>query len=125
PALAAVATGRLLLVALLAAAGATLALLTAAVPARHGVATGLVGVGAAAALFLVIDVLAARSGSAARAGRPGRPAGRPRGGDWAVDPPLVGSRVLVLCKAETTDRPRRCGSVLSSSSARQSKGAAR
>jgi hypothetical protein len=62
PALAAVATGRLLVVALLAAGGATLALLAAAVPARHGVATGLVGIGAAAALFLLIDFLAARSG---------------------------------------------------------------
>ena len=40
PAVTAVLVGRLLVAALLAFAGATLALLAAAVPARHGLATG-------------------------------------------------------------------------------------
>jgi hypothetical protein len=59
PAIAAAATGRVLVVALLAAAAAALALLAAAVPARHGLATGLVGIAAAALLFLAVYVLAA------------------------------------------------------------------
>src|SRR5262245_38660112 len=49
----AVLAGRLLVAALLAFAGATVALLAAAVPARHGLATGLLGAAAAAALFLL------------------------------------------------------------------------
>jgi hypothetical protein len=60
PAVAAVLSGRVLAVALLAAAAATLALLAAAVPARHGPATGLVGIAAAAMLFLVIAVAVRR-----------------------------------------------------------------
>jgi hypothetical protein len=49
---------RLLVAALLAFAGATVALLAAAVPARHGFATGLLGAAAAAALFLLVAALA-------------------------------------------------------------------
>jgi hypothetical protein len=64
PAVSAVLVGRLLVAALLAFAGATVALLAAAVPARHGLATGLVGTAAAAALFLVVAAVA-RRGSAA------------------------------------------------------------
>jgi hypothetical protein len=58
PAVTAVLVGRLLVAALLALAGATTALLAAAVPARHGIATGLVGTGAAAALFLLVAAVA-------------------------------------------------------------------
>ena len=50
--------GRLLVAALLAFAGATVALLAAAVPARHGLATGLLGAAAAAALFLLVAAVA-------------------------------------------------------------------
>ena len=57
-------TGRLLVPALLAFAGATVALLAAAVPARHGPATGLVGAAAAAALFLLVAAAARRGGQA-------------------------------------------------------------
>jgi hypothetical protein len=60
PAVAAVLSGRVLAVAFLAAAAATLALLAAAFPARHGPATGLVGTAAAAMLFLVIAVAVRR-----------------------------------------------------------------
>jgi hypothetical protein len=60
PAVAAVLSGRVLAVAFLAAAAATLALLAAAVPARHSPATGLVGIAAAAMLFLVIAVAVGR-----------------------------------------------------------------
>ena len=60
PAVAAVLVGRLLVVALLAFAGATVALLAASVPARHGFAAGLLGVAAAAALFLLVAVVARR-----------------------------------------------------------------
>jgi hypothetical protein len=59
PAVSAATTGRVLVVALLATAAATLALLAAAVPARHGLATGLVGIAAAALLFLAVYVFAA------------------------------------------------------------------
>ena len=52
--------GRLLVAALLAFAGATLALLAAAVPARSGLATGLLGAAAAAALFLLVAAIARR-----------------------------------------------------------------
>jgi len=62
PAVTAVLVGRLLVVALLAFAGATVALLAAAVPARHGVATGLLGAAAAAALFLLVAALARHGG---------------------------------------------------------------
>ena len=62
PAVTAVLVGRLLVVALLAFAGATVALLAAAVPARHGVATGLLGAAAAAALFLLVAALARHFG---------------------------------------------------------------
>ena len=58
----AVLVGRLLVVALLAFAGASVALLAAAVPARHGVATGLLGAAAAAALFLLVAALARHFG---------------------------------------------------------------
>lgn len=58
-AVAAAAMGRVLVVAFLATLAATLALLAAAVPARHGLATGLVGIGAAALLFLAVYVYAA------------------------------------------------------------------
>ena len=46
--------GRLLVTALLGLTGATVALLAAAVPARHGLATGLLGAAAAAGLFLLV-----------------------------------------------------------------------
>ena len=58
----AVLVGRLLVVALLAFAGASVALLAAAVPARHGVATGLLGAAAAAALFLLVAALSRHGG---------------------------------------------------------------
>ena len=61
PAITAVLVGRLLVAPLLAFAGATVALLAAAVPARHGVATGLLGTAAAAALFLVVAAVARRA----------------------------------------------------------------
>jgi len=54
PAVTAVAMGRLLVAALFAFAGATVALLAAAFPVRHGFATGLLGAAAAAALFLLV-----------------------------------------------------------------------
>jgi hypothetical protein len=53
--------GRLLVVALLALLGASVALLAAAVPARHGLATGLLGASAAAALFLLVAAVARRA----------------------------------------------------------------
>ena len=62
PAVSAVLAGRLLLASLLAFAGATVALLAAAVPAWHGVATGLIGAAAAAALFLLVAAVARRGG---------------------------------------------------------------
>jgi uncharacterized membrane protein len=62
PAVTAVLVGRLLVPALLALAGATVALLAAAVPARHGLATGLLGAAAAAALFLLVAALARQDG---------------------------------------------------------------
>jgi hypothetical protein len=55
---------RLLVAALLAFAGATVALLAAAVPARHGLATGLLGAAAAAALFLLVAAVARWGGEA-------------------------------------------------------------
>jgi hypothetical protein len=64
PALTAVLVGRLLVAALLAFAGATVALLAAAVPARHGLAAGLLGAAAAAALFLLVAAVARRGGEA-------------------------------------------------------------
>jgi hypothetical protein len=64
PAVTAVLVGRLLVAALLAVAGGTVALLAAAVPARHGLATGLLGASAAAALFLLVAALARRGGGA-------------------------------------------------------------
>ena len=60
----AVLVGRLLVAALLAFAGATVALLAAAVPARHGLATGLLGAAAAAALFLLVAGVARRGAEA-------------------------------------------------------------
>ena len=60
----AILLGRLLGAALLAFAGATLALVAAAVPARHGLATGLLGAAAAAALFLLVPAVARRRGEA-------------------------------------------------------------
>jgi hypothetical protein len=62
PAITAVLVGRLLVAALLAFAGATVALLAAAVPVRHGLATGLLGAAAAAALFLLVAAVAGRRG---------------------------------------------------------------
>jgi len=64
PAVTAVLVGRLLVTALLALAGATVALLAAAVPARHGLATGLLGAAAAAALFLLVAAAARQGGEA-------------------------------------------------------------
>ncbi len=64
PAVTAVLVRRLLVAALLAFAGATVALLAAAVPARHGLATGLLGAAAAAALFLLVAAVARRGGEA-------------------------------------------------------------
>jgi len=61
PALTAVVVGRLLVAALLASVGATVALLAAAVPARYGLATGLLGAAAAAALFLLVAAVARRA----------------------------------------------------------------
>lgn len=61
PAVAAVVVGRLLVAALLAFAGAAVALLAAAVPARHGLAAGLLGVAAASALFLLVAAVARRT----------------------------------------------------------------
>jgi hypothetical protein len=60
----AVVVGRLLVPALLAVAGATVALLAAAVPARHGPAAGLLGAAAAATLFLLVAAVARRGGEA-------------------------------------------------------------
>ena len=57
----AILVGRLLVAALLAFAGATVALLAAAVPARHGLAAGLLGAAAAAALFLLVAAVARRA----------------------------------------------------------------
>ena len=48
------ATRALLGVCALAAAASALALLAAAIPTRHGVGTGLVGIAAAAAVFLLV-----------------------------------------------------------------------
>jgi hypothetical protein len=62
PAVTAVLVGRLLVAGLLAFAGATVALVAAAVPARHGLATGLLGAAAAAALFLLVAAVARRGG---------------------------------------------------------------
>jgi hypothetical protein len=64
PAVTAVLVGRLLVAALLVFVGATVALLAAAVPARHGLATGLLGAAAAAALFLLVAAVARRGGEA-------------------------------------------------------------
>ena len=64
PAVTSVLVGRLLVGALLAFAGATVALLVAALPARHGLATGLLGAAAAAALFLLVAAVARRGGEA-------------------------------------------------------------
>ncbi|HET8741917.1 MAG TPA: hypothetical protein VFM41_04790 [Gaiella sp.] len=64
PAVTAVLLGRLLPVALLAFGGASVALLAAAVPVRHGLATGLLGAVAAAALFLLVAAVARRGGEA-------------------------------------------------------------
>jgi len=61
PAVTAVVRGRLLVAALLAFAGATVALLAAAVPARSGLAAGLLGAAAAAALFLLVAGVARRA----------------------------------------------------------------
>ena len=57
-----VLVGRLAVAALLAFAGAAVALLAATVPARHGLATGLLGAAAAAALFLLVAAIS-RPGS--------------------------------------------------------------
>ena len=64
PAVVALLTGRLLVAALLALAGATVALVAAAVPARHGFALGLLGVAAAAAAFLLVAAVARGGGEA-------------------------------------------------------------
>jgi hypothetical protein len=64
PAVTGLLVGRLLVAALLAFAGATAALLAAAVPARHGLGTGLLGAAAAAALFLLVAAVARRGGEA-------------------------------------------------------------
>ena len=64
PAVTTVLVGRMLVAALLSFAGATVALMVAAVPARHGVATGLLGAAAAAALFLLVAAVARRGGEA-------------------------------------------------------------
>ena len=64
PAVTAVLVRRLLVAALLAFAGATVALLAAAVPARHGLATGLLGTAAAATLFLLVAAVARRGSEA-------------------------------------------------------------
>jgi hypothetical protein len=77
PAVNAVLVGRLLVAALLAFAGATVALLAAAVPARHGLATGLLGAAAAAALFLLVAAVARRSGEPESGRLEPRGGGRP------------------------------------------------
>jgi hypothetical protein len=58
PAVAAVVTERVLVVALVAAAAAALAVLAGAIPAPHGLATGLLGLAAAALLFILVGRLA-------------------------------------------------------------------
>ncbi len=65
----AVVLERLLVAALLALTGATVALMAAALPARHGLAPGLLGATAAAALFLLVPAVARRGGEAAIPGR--------------------------------------------------------
>ncbi len=72
PAVTAVLVGRLLVAALLAFAGATVALLAAAVPARHGLATGLFGAAAAATLFLLVAAVARRGERGLTTGRQSR-----------------------------------------------------
>jgi hypothetical protein len=62
PAVTAVLGGRLVVAPLLAFVGATASLLAAALPARHGLATGLLGAAAAAALFLLVAAIARRAG---------------------------------------------------------------
>lgn len=62
PAVTAVAVGRLVVAGLLAFAGATAALLVAAVPARHGLGAGLLGAAAVMALFLLVAEVARRGG---------------------------------------------------------------
>ena len=74
PAVAAVLVGRVLVAALLAVVGAIVALVMAAVPARHGVATGLLGAAAAAVLFLLVAAVA-RGPAEPREGRGGDLAG--------------------------------------------------
>jgi hypothetical protein len=72
------ATRMLLGVCALAAAAASLALLAAAIPTRHGVGTGLVGIAAAAALFLLVGSgtrRGERPSGAAGADRRARPGG--------------------------------------------------
>jgi hypothetical protein len=69
PAVTAILVGRLLPVALLSCAGASVALVAAAVPARHGLAPGLLGVAAAAALFLLVAAVVRRGGETG-VGRP-------------------------------------------------------
>jgi hypothetical protein len=64
PAVTALLVGRLLFAALLAFAGAAVALLAAAVPARHGPGTGILGAAAAAALFLLVAAVARQGGEA-------------------------------------------------------------
>ena len=68
PAVTALLVGRVLVAALLAFAGATAALLAAAVPARHGFAAGLLGAAAAAALFLLVATVALRGAVEKRGG---------------------------------------------------------
>src|SRR5262249_33738449 len=67
PAITAILVGRLLLAALLAFARSTVGVLAAAVPGRHGLATGLLGAAAAAAQFLFVAAVAGRG---ARLGDP-------------------------------------------------------
>jgi hypothetical protein len=50
--------GRVVVAPLLALAGATAALVAAAIPARHGLAAGLLGAAAAAALFVLVAAVA-------------------------------------------------------------------
>jgi hypothetical protein len=64
PVLITVLVGRLLVAALLALAGATVALLAGAAPARYGPTTGLLGAAAAAALFLLVAAVARAGGDA-------------------------------------------------------------
>jgi hypothetical protein len=69
-AVSALVVGRLLVGALLALGGATVALVAAAVPARHGLGTGLLGAAAAGVLFILVGTVGRRDADANGTPRP-------------------------------------------------------